>query len=105
MEMETIVRQIDLQKLSLGPGDVLVVKLKGDCFTESNMDSLKAGFSNLFPNNKIVILCTPEGNEIELTAIENEGYTNIEQDCCGCNQCHSKDGKCENSETEKKENE
>lgn len=82
MATEIILKETEVQKLKLQPGEVLVVKLKGD-FSMADTDSLQKGFQSLIPNNKVAILTVPEEAGIELTTLEGSKYPSYCGDC-GC---------------------
>lgn len=81
--IELILKEVQVQKLNLQPGEVLVVQLKGDDFTEYDAASLRMGFESLIPNNKVAILTVPEQASIELTTLEGSKYPSYCGDC-GC---------------------
>lgn len=81
--VELILKEVEVQRLNLKPGEVLVVQLKGDEFTDFDANSLREGFERLIPNNKVAILTVPKEANIELTTLEGSSYPSYCGDC-GC---------------------
>ena len=61
--------EIELQKINLGPNDVLSVKLVGDDFDVDTMNDLKEHIKSIFPNNRVMVFCMPTGSDIQFQAI------------------------------------
>jgi len=84
--MEIKLNEVEVQKLNLQPGEVLVIKVKSDELTEASMNALRNGFRGLFPNNKVVVLGSASYDTIDLTVAKGSEYpeTNFCSDCnCG----------------------
>lgn len=92
---ELVIRQAEVNKVELKPGQVLVVKISGDqgLISQEDMASLKKGFQSIFPNNKVVLLALPEGSSIDLTVGDASLYPETSQpkESCSvvnyCNDC------------------
>lgn len=84
--MEITFKEVEVQKLNLQPGEVLIVQLRGEEFTNSEpeMDTLKRGFQGVFPNNRIILLAMPADHNIDLTVASESEYPT----CDGCTECH-----------------
>jgi hypothetical protein len=75
---------VELQKISLKPGDVLAVKLVGDDFDIDTMESLRDSLKQVFTNNKVMVFQMPKDSDIQFTAIESAPAQNYCSDCsCG----------------------
>ena len=59
----------EITKINLNPGDVLVVKLQGDHYTEDDIHSLKASFDVVFPHNKVFVTTLPQGFDMKFEVI------------------------------------
>ena len=82
--MEIKLNEVEVQKLNLQPGEVLVVKVKSNDFNDHSMSQLGSGLRRIFPNNKVVVLgVEPEGN-IDLTVAKGSEYPET-QYCTDCN--------------------
>jgi len=66
--------EAEINKVKLEPGEVLVVKVKSDEITQSDMNSLSEGLKAIFVNNKVVVLCCSPKDEISLTAVKQADY-------------------------------
>ena len=86
--MELKINEVDVQKLNLQPGEVLVVKVKSDQVSADDIQSLCEGLKEFFPNNKVVVLAVEEGGDINLTTIKDS--CNIDTNCCGECNCKTK---------------
>jgi hypothetical protein len=49
------IKEIEVQKLSLQPGDTLIVTLKHDSISREDLISLRANFVHMFPDNKVAL--------------------------------------------------
>lgn len=88
--------QIDVQRLKLEPGEILVVKLSGmdDLVTVEDMESLKASFQVNFPNNKILMMSLPEDGKVDLTVAKPSEYPALNYcDDCSCGKKAAYEGK------------
>lgn len=63
MSDETIVKQIEVMRITLEPGDVLISTIKSEYLDQESMVSLGEQLRQMFPNNKVVVMgCEPEGD-------------------------------------------
>jgi hypothetical protein len=60
----------ELNKINLGPNDVLSVKLTGDNIDYPTMKSLKSMLDGVFPNNKVMIFALPPESDILFEVIK-----------------------------------
>lgn len=84
--MELKLNEVEVQKLNLQPGEVLVVKIKSDDLTQDAMYQLRKGMTAYFPNNKVVVLGIGEEGSIDLTVAKPAEYPEVNycSDCsCG----------------------
>lgn len=82
---------VELQKIHLKFGDVLSVKLVGDNFDQSTMESLRESIKVVFPENKIMIFTMPTGTDILFEAVTKEPVSY----CADCN-CGKKENNGKN---------
>ena len=78
---EFSLNEIDVRKLNLQPGEVLVVTIKSDELTEDSMYQLRRGLMGYFPNNKVIVLGTGSEGSIDLTVAKAVAYD--EPKACG----------------------
>ena len=89
--MELKFNEVEVQKLNLQPEEVLIVKIRSDELTAYAMDSLRNGFKNLLPNNRVVVLGVDTDGSIDLTIAKGSEYP-VEVpkvDCSTVNYCDS----------------
>lgn len=67
------IKEIEVTKLNLTPGDVLAVKIYSNDIQEYELDILKSRLTTLFPNNKIMLFSMPTNGRIEMDVIKTEG--------------------------------
>jgi len=78
--------EVDVQKLNLQPGEVLVVKVRSDKIDAASISHLSTGLKDIFKNNKVVVLAVGEEGSIDLTVAKQAEYPEVSycQDCsCG----------------------
>jgi hypothetical protein len=64
--------EVEINKINLKEGDVLLAKVKGPDFdNEETCEGLKHSLQRVFPNNKIGVLFM-QGNEIDFTVISQD---------------------------------
>jgi len=83
---EITFKEVEVQKLNLQPGEVLVVSVKSNEINEEGLSHLGTGLRNIFPNNKVVVLAVEPEGSIDLTIAIQAEYpqTNYCTDCnCG----------------------
>lgn len=71
-ETKTIINEMEINKIALKPGDVLLLKVKGPDFENDDVcHALQQSFKSIFPDNKIGVLYL-EDNSIDISAITQE---------------------------------
>jgi hypothetical protein len=86
------IKEIEVSKINLQPGDTLVVKLKGEEWLSNieGVQAIKKGFDKLFPENPVAVLTMPANHDVEFSAInelensENKAC-NTQNYCADCN--------------------
>lgn len=79
------VKEVELTKISLNPGEVLAVKIISDEIEEQDLGSLKEQLKKLFPSNKAMLFLLPTGSDITFTAMESVTDTCGPKTCADCN--------------------
>lgn len=81
--MELKINEVEVQKLNLQPGDVLVVKVRSDEIEGSDIRQLSVGLKDIFKNNKVVVLAVGESGQIDLTIAKESEYPQVNY-CTDC---------------------
>lgn len=68
--MEVSIKEIEIQKLSLQPGEVLIVTTKIEDMDEHSMNALAEGLRTHFPNNKVALLALGTDDSIRFTVVK-----------------------------------
>lgn len=78
------IREVEVAKLDLKPGQVLAITVKCDDLDEYALDCLKASLTKIFPNNKIALFGLRPGDGMEFSVISQEEAVSYCSDCsCG----------------------
>lgn len=70
--MDLTLNEIEVQKLNLTPGEILVVTIKSDSVTEESAEYLKILLKSKFPNNDVLVLTVPQNDDIRLSIITTD---------------------------------
>lgn len=77
-------KEIEVTKLNLKPGDVLAISIKSDEIDGESLKSLKISLGKLFPNNKVAVFGFKPEDGIEFSVIANSEPKGYCDDCsCG----------------------
>lgn len=76
--------EVEVQKLNLQPGEVLIIKVKTEFIDNSQMTTLGQGMRKIFPNNKVIVLSVEPEGSIDLTIAKGSEYPET-QFCTDCN--------------------
>lgn len=100
--MELSLKEVEFVKVNLGPGDTLILKLRGEEWLNNPEQAmrLKEGFDKLFPDNPVVVLTMPNNHDVELSAINENSENkacNTQNYCADCN-CGKKEQSNANSD-------
>lgn len=96
MKMEIKINEVEVTKLNMQPGEILVIKIKNDHMDQSDLQLFKDGFKKLLPNNQVVVLGIDTSGDIQLTTIAKSDNVELtsnqdphygEYSCPGCPQC------------------
>jgi len=71
-QVDIRISEAEISKINLSQGDTLIVKFTDDTGTisASDLDNLKEGLQNIFPNNKVVVLLLPTGSKMEMDIVQ-----------------------------------
>jgi hypothetical protein len=70
--MEITIKEVEVQKLNLQKGEVLFVKYKGEQIEVRQLMDFRKELRKVFPNNKVVVLGLPEGEDLEFSTVKPE---------------------------------
>ena len=91
MENDLKITEVEATRLSLQPGEVLVVKIYADDINEIHLKALKAQLKTLYPDNKIMLFALPIGCKIEMDVLDTQAPAAVASDCSQpnsyCNDC------------------
>lgn len=62
--------EAEVHKLSLRPGDVVVMTFRTDEIESDQIDALRNGFRKLLPDNKVVLMVLPTDADLKITQID-----------------------------------
>lgn len=95
--MEITIREIEVQKLNVAPGEVLFVKVSGPDFDDPVIrQSFHNALSKTFPANRVFVVSLDEKHKIEFTPIaiqkeEAQGCETTEVGYCSSCNCGKKE--------------
>lgn len=79
--------EAQVYRLNLKPEEILLVKIKSDQLDSSALDSIRKGFKQLLPNNKVAIMSVGTDDDIELTSVKDSSYTDCASPKSYCQDC------------------
>lgn len=83
MSNELKINEIEVQKINLQPGDVLMVTVQHEDADEESLYALKNTLTGLFPNNKIMLFSMSSEGYVKFT-VASQTQKNYCDDCnCG----------------------
>ena len=78
-EIKANLLEVEINKINLKPGDVLLAKVKGPDFKDEEVcEALKESLKSVFPNNRIGVLFLEE-NQIDFSLISSETAQELEK--------------------------
>lgn len=80
---ELKLNEVEVQKLNMQPGEVLVVKVRSDEADRASIDNLSAGLKKIFTKNKVVVLAVGSDGQIDLTIAKESEYPQLNY-CTDC---------------------
>ena len=95
--MELTLREVEVTKLNLQPGDTLAITIKNDDFDTAALESFKKSIQSYFEGTKVIIFSIPLDHDIKFSVINDQQSVG-----CGtqsyCEDCNC--GKKERAESE-----
>jgi len=85
------IKEIEVQKLKINPGDFLAITVKSSNISDSDVESLISHLKTVFPNNKVMVHLLQPEDTIEYSVVSSEAP----KTCADCN-C-GKQGECNGS--------
>jgi hypothetical protein len=70
VENEISLNEVDVQKLDMKPGQILVVTIKHDDVSYESLSQLQGQFAQLIPNNKVLVFCVGTDGDLKLAVID-----------------------------------
>lgn len=87
---ETKFTEVELNRIELNPGEVLIATVTSDELDGQSMSSLAEMLRGVFPNNKVIVMGTGSEGKINFTvakdALVSDNKENTESDAA-CSDC------------------
>jgi hypothetical protein len=82
-EKELQIKEVEVQKLEVLPGQVLMVTVKNDDISQDSLAELKTMLATLFPDNQVMVFGMGTSGDVKF-ALVNEPKISYCTDCaCG----------------------
>ena len=72
MTNEINLSDVEIKKISLKPGDVLAIKVRGDDIPEEELKRFSNNVQKFVPNNKVIAFSVPYDSDVQFEAISSE---------------------------------
>jgi len=72
MNEEIKLKELEVQKINLQPGDVLMVTVKHEDIDYSSMQNLRKQLNLAFPDNKVMLFGMGNSGEVKLAVMSSE---------------------------------
>jgi hypothetical protein len=69
-KIEITFKDVELTRLTLQPGQILMVKIYMDDLSQSAVAMLKTQLQSCFPDNRIMLFALPEGGRMEMDVLD-----------------------------------
>ncbi|CAM6004864.1 unnamed protein product [Sphagnum balticum] len=89
---------VEVQRVGLQPGDILMVTVKNDDLSQDSVDSLRNQLQAVFPNNKVFVFAMGTSDDVQLKIINDSNPLAIQSNPGYCSDCDC--GKKATSEAE-----
>lgn len=84
-------QQVEVNKISLSDGDVLIAKLQGTEFDHYAMNSFGKMLQKAFPSNKVIVLSIYDGHSITFDVVNTASGCNTDVGYCSDCSCGKKE--------------
>lgn len=85
-KLEISIKEVEVTKLNLQTDDVLMVTVKNNEITQSNLESLRNGLRSIFPKNEVMVLCLSNDDEVRFTVTKQvQSSCGTQSYCSDCN--------------------
>lgn len=78
---------VEVQRVGLQPGDVLMVTVKNDDLSQESVDSLRYQLQQVFPDNKVFVFAMGTSDDVQLTVVNDQKPLAIQSDPGYCGDC------------------
>lgn len=85
--MEIKLNEVELTKLSLAPGDVLLFKFTSNDISPEDISGLREYLKKLFPNNDALVMIVPTESKLDVLKIVSPEVKDCSQPTSYCNDC------------------
>jgi len=69
---EIKINEVSAQRINLKPGEVLMITIKDDDIDAESMRSLYKQLKNLFPDNKVGVMCVGTNDDIKISIVADK---------------------------------
>lgn len=85
--MELTLKEIEVQKLSVQPGDVIIATVKGEYFEENSeaADQLRQALAEAFKDKqvKVVVMQLPDDHDVKFSITQSQPLSYCSDCSCG----------------------
>ncbi len=82
---ELNIKEVEVSRINLTPGDILVAKIYMDDTSEADLADLKSKLNIIFPKNKIMLFALPNGGKVEFDVLDAAPKAAKQSYCSDCN--------------------
>lgn len=83
-EGRLLIKEVEVTKLNLQPGDILAVKVFADDINAHDLAGLRTQLQTLFKNNKIMLFALPSNGRIEMDVLDTRLPGPVEPQASPC---------------------
>jgi hypothetical protein len=90
MENSIKINEIEVTKINLQPGQILMASVYSDDISQADLSTLRIKLQTLFPDNKVILFGLPVDGKIEMSVIDTgvkENSGNRPGPVAHCNNC------------------
>lgn len=74
---------VEVQKVNLQPGDVLMVTVKNDEVSQDSIDGLRNQLQYVFPENKVFVFAMGTSDDVQLSVVSRPQMSYCDDCSCG----------------------
>ena len=74
---------VEVQRVNLGPGDVLMVTVKNDDLSQESVDALRFQLQTVFPDNKVFVFAMGTNDDAKISVVSQSEVSYCSDCNCG----------------------